>query len=259
MLKMIQKLLTTAVLLLIFTSSSFSQIIEEDTSICQGSPLSITVLVPCFDSIYNQNLTYGAVFDVEGNEYRTIQIGTQTWMAQNLNTSSYRDGTPIAPVTSNSVWFNLDDTETGAWAYFNNDSATYNCPYGKLYNFYAVEDTRGICPTGWHIPTDAEWDILRDFLDPLAAGNVNVAGGKMKSVGTMYWANPNTGATNSSGWSGLPGGYRFSAGFFVSFGTLGTWWSASSRARSLQFDDEVLLDYTSNDKRFGMYCRCIQD
>ncbi|MEX0811308.1 MAG: fibrobacter succinogenes major paralogous domain-containing protein [Chitinophagales bacterium] len=245
---------------LLYSNTLFAQIVQNDTSICAGDSVMIQFIVPCYDSIYNENLTYGVVADVEGNEYKTIQIGTQEWMAQNLKTGTYNNGDPIIRVADNTQWSNLDQNQTGAWAYFDNDSATYDCPYGKLYNFYALEDPRGICPSGWHIPTDAEWNTLRDFLDPAAIGNNNIAGGMMKSVGTMYWAAPNTGATNSSGWSGLPGGYRFSnPGVFASFGSGGFWWSASSRGRSLAFDDAVLLDYNPNDKRFGLSCRCIKD
>jgi len=137
------------------------------------------------------------VTDIDGNEYATIQIGTQVWMAENLRTTKYCNGDPIPNVTDSLQWVNL---ATGAWAH-NNNYSQYENLYGKLYNWYAVDDSRNICPCNWHVPTDAEWTTLIDYL-----GGEGVAGGKMKSTGTQYWLSPNTDATNESGFSGLPGG-----------------------------------------------------
>jgi uncharacterized protein (TIGR02145 family) len=156
--------------------------------------------------------------DQEGNVYKTIVIGTQEWMAENLKTSIYRNGEAI-DITGTSF-------TTGAWS-LNNDSQ-YDCPYGKLYNWYAVVDSRNVCPTGWNVPTDEEWTTLTDYLGGQSDENYNFfAGGKMKSTGFQYWLNPNTEANNESGFSGLPAGIRIFDGTFSSFGNNGFWWSTS--------------------------------
>lgn len=145
----------------------------------------------------------------------SVTIGTQIWSLYNLDVDKYRNGDPIPQVTGLTQWANLT---TGAWCYYNNDPA--NGPiYGKLYNWYAVNDPRGLAPIGWHIPTDAEWTILTNFL-----GGLSVAGGKMKS--TTGWNSPNTGATNSSGFTGLPGGQRTDS-LFNAIGIASYFWSST--------------------------------
>ncbi len=147
----------------------------------------------------------------------SVTIGTQIWGTKNLDVSRYRNGDIIPQVTDPIQWASLT---TGAWCYYNNDPAN-DAIYGKLYNWYAVNDPRGLAPQGWHVPTDAEWTTLTNFL-----GGEAVAGGKMKSTGTQYWVSPNTGATNSSGWTGLPGGARnYDGSSFNSIGNYGNWWS----------------------------------
>jgi uncharacterized protein (TIGR02145 family) len=144
------------------------------------------------------------VTDIDGNTYNTVQIGNQVWMSENLKTSRYRNGGLIPNVTDGTAWSN---STTGAWSYYNNDVSN-NAIYGKSYNWYTtLGDT--LCPTGWGVPTDAEWTTLTTYL-----GGESVAGGKMKSVGTTYWNDPNTGATNESGFSALPGGFRLNFGFY---------------------------------------------
>jgi uncharacterized protein (TIGR02145 family) len=172
------------------------------------------------ESVHNPNLTYGNMTDQEGNVYKTIVIGTQEWMAENLKTSIYRNGDAIATNLSDTDWFN---TQIGAWVFYNNDSQ-YECPYGKLYNWYAVSDPRHVCPTGWHEPTEGEWTILTDYL-----GGEAVAGGKMKTIGMQYWLSPNTSALNESGFSGLPGGLRNGNGVIYNIGETGKWWSSTLR------------------------------
>jgi len=148
----------------------------------------------------------------------TITIGTQIWTNNNLDVSTYRDGTEIPQVTGRTVWQALT---TGAWCYYANTSSN-GTTYGKMYNWYAVNDPRGLAPTGYHVPTDAEWTTLTDYL-----GGESVAGGKMKA--TTLWDSPNLDATNSSGFSGLPGGFRDSTDFpsFNNIGSGGYWWSSS--------------------------------
>jgi uncharacterized protein (TIGR02145 family) len=170
------------------------------------------------------------VTDVDGNTYPTVTICTQVWTTKNLAVTAYSDGTPIPQVTDPTAWANLT---TGAWCYYNNDAAN-NATYGKLYNWYAavgIYDAaslgnpalrKKLAPMGWHVPTDAEWTTLTTCL-----GGESVAGGAMKETGTAHWLSPNTAATNSSGFTGLPGGYRYYNGTFDFIGVLGFWWSSS--------------------------------
>lgn len=193
------------------------------------------------------------VTDIDGNVYRAVQIGGQCWMAENLKTTRYNDGSTIPNVTDNTAWSQLT---TGAWSYYYNSSAN-DATYGKLYNGYAAA-VSNICPQGWHVPTDAEWTVLTDFL-----GGILVAGGKMKA--TTLWITPNIGATNECGFAGLPGGNRNNGGAFL--GTLfygGYWWSASefgavsAGRRALYYYDTGI--WGSNDlKTFGFCLRCIRD
>jgi len=157
----------------------------------------------------------------------------QTWTTQNLSVSRYRNGDPIPQVTDAKQWENLT---TGAWCWYYNDSATYAATYGRLYNGYAVNDPRGLAPQGWHVPSDAEWNKLVKCIDPSADTTIvgyqnTTAGGVMKEVGTCHWTSPNTGATNSSGFAGLPGGSRSGGGSFDTYkddvGKFGVWWSST--------------------------------
>ena len=161
-----------------------------------------------------------SVTDIDGNTYNTVNICGQTWIQSNLNVSHYRNGDIIPQVTDQTEWLNLT---TGAWCYYNNDPAN-GAIYGKLYNWYAVNDPRGLAPQGWHVPNNTEWTNLIDCL-----GGQAVAGGKMKEAGTTHWLSPNTGASNSSGFLGLPGGY-VSANIgipFLGLGNYAEWWSSS--------------------------------
>ena len=198
----------------------------------------------------------GAGVTFDGYTYPSIVLGNgQEWMAENLRTTTYANGDPIPNVTDNTQWSTLT---TGAWAHYNNDSQ-YENPYGKLYNWYTVADSRNVCPTGWHTPTDAEWTVLSDYL-----GGESVAGGKMKSTSTQYWISPNTDATNESGFSGLPGGWRYPNGSFYDVGYSGFWWSSteydagSAWSRGLDYTlGEVLRGY--EDKQKGLAVRCLKD
>jgi uncharacterized protein (TIGR02145 family) len=210
------------------------------------------------------------VADGNGNVYSTVEIGGQVWMAENLRTTVYANGDPIQNVTNNTTWSQLN---TGAWSYYNNTSQNNNI-YGKLYNWYAVNDPRNVCPTGWHVPTDVEWQQLEQALG-MPSGELNSTGdrgilqnvgGKMKSIGTQYWDAPNTGANNWSGFSALPGGYRggSSGGLFFSLGNIGYWWSASgsgsdiATSRDLGNDDAGIGRYSLG-KRYGIAVRCVRD
>jgi uncharacterized protein (TIGR02145 family) len=201
-----------------------------------------------------------------------VTIGTQIWASTNLDVTTYRDGTPIPQVTDPTQWGNLT---TGAWCYYNNDSTT-GATYGKIYNWYAVAGIHDndpntpnkiLAPTGWHIPSDSEWSTLINYLDPNANGGLtvpNVAGSAMKETGTTHWFSPNTGATNSSGFTGLPGGYRFVDGSYAGLGINGYWWSSSENGvggawyRNLNFESTNATKIGQG-KELGYSVRCIRD
>ncbi len=151
------------------------------------------------------------VFDIDGNVYHTVTIGTQVWMIENLKTTKYNDGTIIPLETDQAAWYNLN---APGYCWYNNDENANKDVYGALYNWHAL-NTGKLCPVGWHVPSDEEWTILIDYL-----GDEQVAGGKMKESGTTHWASPNTGATNSSGFTGLPAGFRGASGFIIGMAAL---------------------------------------
>ena len=210
----------------------------------------------------------GAGVTFNGYTYASIVLGNgQEYMAENLRTTTYANGDPIPNVTDPSQWGVLT---TGAWSHFNNDSQ-YENPYGKLYNWYTVSDPRNVCPIGWHVPTDTEYNALIGYLDPsfdplVSDGSQSAsAGGKMKSTGTQYWQNPNTSATNESGFSGLPGGNRNGIGEFSGIGQSGTWWSSAAFANTNNAWNRGML-YNNGDvtryydyKQIGFSVRCLKD
>ena len=159
----------------------------------------------------------GVVTDVDGNYYHTVKIGSQVWMAENLKTSKYNDGRAIPLVTDNTHWAGLS---APAYCWYNNDESGFKATYGALYNWNAV-NTDYICPTGWHVPDDAEWTTLTTFV-----GGMSVAGGKLKEKGTAHWLWDNSVSTDENGFTALPGGFRLMENF-VSIGSLGIWWSSS--------------------------------
>lgn len=196
------------------------------------------------------------VSDVDGNKYTFVQIGQQVWMDKNLDVETYRNGDVIPQVTDAKEWAAL---KTGAWCYHSNNKAN-GVIYGKLYNWYVVNDPRGLAPKGWHLPSNAEWKILSTFL-----GGASLAGGKMKSTGTSIWDSPNLGATNESGFSGLPGNTRYNIiGNFGDFGTFGVWWS--TEAANVKDAWYNVLENSSEQfrsmfsaKESGFSVRCLKD
>ena len=226
------------------------------------------------------NIAGPNVTDIDGNVYASVTNCGLTFTKQNLNVSKYSDGTPIPQVTNPTDWANLT---TGAWCYYNNDPAS-EAVYGKLYNWYAAAGIydaaslanpalrKKLAPTGWHVPTDSEWSSLINCLDPNADGGntlPNVAGGKMKSTGTLQagtglWQSPNTDATNESGFTGLPGGCRCGAGTAAGIGIGGLWWSSSENdassawSRDLNNGNGNAFGYYGF-KKFGFSVRCLRD
>jgi uncharacterized protein (TIGR02145 family) len=168
---------------------------------------------------FNENLTYGTVTDIDGISYKTIQIGQQVWMAENLKTSKLNDGTAIPLITDNALWTN---TQTPAYCWFDNNQEIYGNIYGAYYNWFTV-NTGKLCPAGWHIPADNEFQQLVDIL-----GGNSISGSKLKEAGTNNWSASNKDATNASGFTALPAGMRGSQdGTFDGQGIYGGWWSAT--------------------------------
>jgi uncharacterized protein (TIGR02145 family) len=199
------------------------------------------------------------VSDVDNNTYNTVQIGTQCWTQSNLKVSKYSNGDNIPTGLSNSAW---ENTTSGAYAIYNNAPVNDGL-YGKLYNHYAVTDGRGLCPTGWHVPSDAEWTTLENQL-----GGSSVAGGALKSTATQPtpggWASPNSGATNSSGFTALPGGFRLNSGDFFHLTDYGYWWSSSVNSGSNVWFRYLYVNFSSfNRSSFnrlnGLSVRCLKD
>jgi len=185
----------------------------------------------------------------------TVSVCNETWMIKNLDVSTYSNGDPIPQVTDSAQWVNLT---TGAWCYYMNDAA--NGPvYGKLYNWYAVNDPRGLAPAGYHVATHDEWNSLVACL-----GGDSLAGGKIKETGFAHWLSPNTDATNSSGLKGLPAGLRDFDGEFIAMSSYGAWWSATevdntySWAHNVYYNDGVHLGFEDL-KILGYSVRCVKD
>lgn len=220
--------------------------------------VSLLILVGCHTASgpepgNNSGNGLGSVTDIDGNVYQTVQIGDLIWMAENLKVTRYRNGDLIPNVTGDRDWLNLS---SGAWVNYVNNSELDEV-YGKLYNWYAIHDPRGLCPTGWFIPSHDDWETLTSFL-----GGQEYAGGKMKTRGTSHWKSPNTGATNESGFSGLPGGARRHDGVFTSLNENGHWWSsteigaASAWSRGLNYNAARILK-ANHSKKNGFSVRCV--
>lgn len=195
------------------------------------------------------------VKDVDGNIYKAVTLGSQVWMQENLRTTRYRNADPLSNLTADSSW---SESTAGAYCDYENDTAQ-SAVYGRLYNWHAVNDSRKICPEGWHVPTDQEWQALVDFL-----GGDAVAGGKLKEAGTAHWAAPNTGATNESGFTALPGGSRLNDGMFLLNGTHAFFWSATATTGDYAWyryieDLDATIGRTAENVRNGLSIRCVRD
>jgi uncharacterized protein (TIGR02145 family) len=186
---------------------------------------------------------------------QSVTIGTQVWMTKNLDVTKFRNGDLIPQAKTNDEWEQAGKNKQPAWCYYANNKKNGK-KYGKLYNWYAVSDPRGLAPDGWHVPSDAEWTVLSNYI-----GGEDVAGKKMKS--TSGWEGFD-GGTNESGFSGLPGGYRYSFGNFGNLGVSGYWWSSTEGSPSSAYD--LYLDHSLNYlvrsgsvKGGGLSVRCLKD
>lgn len=197
----------------------------------------------------------GTVTDVDGNVYNTVVIGTQVWLKENLKVTKLNDGTAIPLIIDNIEW---RDLSTPGYCWFENNPATYEDLYGGYYNWFTVK-TGKLCPAGWHVPTDAEWTILNDYL-----GGQYAAGGKMKETGTSHWQAPNTDASNDSGFTALPAGMRLWDGTYDYDSMFGYWWSSTESTaeyawyRTIQHDWGN-LNRGAPDKTCGLSVRCIKN
>ena len=222
------------------------------------SPKITLILLIAICSCASIILSAQSVTDIDGAVYQTIKIGNQTWMQQNLNVSQFRNGDPIPEVTTDTEWEKAGLEKKPAWCYYESNT-DHGKIYGKLYNWYAIHDKRGLAPKGWHIPTNEEWKAIATFL-----GGPDLAGKKLKEKGTTHWKSPNKDATNDSGFTGLPGGLNYSFGSFVSMGNAGYWWTADEDGEetallySLSHENSTLLDLFLN-KGVGISVRCIKD
>lgn len=231
-----------------------------------GVPILITLSLVCCTNEASE----GVVVDTDGNEYGTVRIGEQLWMAENLKVMHYRDGSTIPNVEDGNEWSNL---ETGAYSAYENNSE-YASTLGLLYNWYAAMDIRGICPEGWHVPSDEEWMELEIYLG-ISEDEVHHTdwrgtdeGGKLKEAGTQYWQDPNTDATNETGFSARPGGgragYSFYGGNFYYVETKATYWTSTESnsteaiLRELENDETGIFRFSIS-KRNGFSIRCLRD
>ena len=206
-------------------------------------------------NVLNTSISYGEITDVEGNAYKTVNIAGVEWMAENLRTRHYANGDliPLQPVQLN--WFN---TLEGAFSWYGGDSLNYACPYGGLYNHYAIEDTRGVCPAGWHVPADSDWNYL------IAVAGGLSAGAHIKSEGTLYWSPPNTAALNSTGFSALPSGMRHYTGTYWHIEEYAYYWSidplgeTDASGCTVNFNSRN-AGISGGNRNAGFAVRCIRD
>ena len=196
------------------------------------------------------------VSDIDGNVYSVVTIGTQCWLGENLKVTHFRDGSPIPEITDDETWKLLNTPSMASYNNDNNNDATY----GKLYNWFAIGDSRGICPEGYHVPHNNEFTVLTKYLDPEG----DYASGRLKEAGTEHWLTPNTGANNSSGFTGLPGGMRFREGQYDFLGQNGLFWSTredddfEAYFLTLTYNSAV-AHQTVMFKQAGFSCRCVKD
>jgi len=203
------------------------------------------------DSDENEPVKNTDIKDRDGNIYTSVKIGTQTWLVENLKTRTYRNGDSI-PTTTRDV--SGETAPKYQWAY-DNDQRNVNF-YGRLYTWNVITDSRGICPVGWHVPSDQEWESLKSYLG-------TGAGGKLKETGTLHWNPPNTGATNETGFTAVPGGYRSFEGEFVSLGISNYFWSTTpdnnrSWGQRL-FHSDANSERWSFNRQAGVTVRCLKD
>ena len=218
----------------------------------------ITISIIIFFTSCEKEAYLNMVRDADGNGYTMVTIGTQIWMKENLKTAKYNDGSAVQLLTDITKW--SDSTNTGYCWYDGDDNNS--SPYGALYNWYAVK-TGKLCPKGWHVPSDAEWTTLTEYL-----GGEKVAGGKLKEAGPMHWSSLSARTNNESGFTALPGGYRNSVGSFDGIRNNGNWWTSTEDSATvserLVYMRWMNVSYPNvfrdlGGKKNGYSVRCIKD
>ncbi|MBN2481134.1 MAG: fibrobacter succinogenes major paralogous domain-containing protein [Bacteroidales bacterium] len=222
---------------------------------CELEKPSLDTFIADPDIIFNSDLSYGSINDTDGNIYKTIKIGDQTWLAENLRTTKYNDGTSIPHVKNNVSWIS---SNVPAYCWYDNNMRNKNI-YGALYNWYTI-NTEKLCPCDWHVPTDAEWTILVNYISGLSGDE-----DKLKEIGTLHWNAAGSEVTNQIGFTALPAGYRnWENGHFMGEGGLGFWWTSSQHSESVSWAREIENRYSGVFKGImnnnnGLSVRCIKD
>jgi uncharacterized protein (TIGR02145 family) len=222
-----------------------------------GFLLSITLTQSCSKKDGSAKVDDSAIKDGDGNVYTSVQIGTQVWMVENLKTTKYNNGDLIGTTSPSTLNIGAESLPKYQWTYEGNE--TNVSVYGRLYTWYAVTDSRNICPKGWHVPTDNEWAALNSLL-----GGEGVSGGKLKETGLSHWITPNSDANNSSGFTATPGGWRYYGGASEYLGYFSYWWSSTEENadnawwRQVNYGGPSLSRNTMN-KKFGLSVRCLKD
>jgi len=203
-------------------------------------------------------MTGETVTDYDGNVYHVLKTGSQDWLAENLKVTHFSDGSAIDKIKGSTAWEETSENERAAYCDYKNNEAN-SAVYGRLYNFFAVNDPRGLCPEGWHVASDEEWLSLTG-----GTGGDSIAGGILKETGLTHWKAPNTDAVDSFGFSALPGGFRWFSGYFEGLKLRGVWWT-SSCANDVDAVTRY-IDYQApdcmkdlNNKRHGASVRCVRD
>lgn len=243
-----------------FKSDSKGRLATVDMNYAIGDRLKLTGISGNYSTIImdmplsSKTITFYFIIcsDGDGNNYPVVQIGTQMWMAENLKTTKMNDASPIFNVIDNVIW---DSYTSPAYCWYNNDGAAYKDLYGALYNWHAI-NTGKLCPTGWHAPFDNEWTALVTFL-----GGESNAGGKLKETGTVHWIIINTGATNESGFTALPGGTRYvGVAEFSSIGQRAAWWTATMPyTYSIWNNENSVFHGSFSNAEDGFSVRCVKD
>jgi uncharacterized protein (TIGR02145 family) len=197
--------------------------------------------------------TIANAIDYDGYVYKTVKIGTQVWIAENLKTIKFNDGTDIPFAKESSEW---PTSSTPTYCWYNNDEIKYKTSYGALYNWYAVSSGK-LCPTGWHVPSDTDWSVLTNYLGE------DEVGAKLREVGTAHWFD-NSNSTNETGFTALPGGYCNYSGGFSNIENIGMWWSSTEQSANSAWYRSLMSYYysmgrNSNNKVYGFSVRCLQD
>jgi uncharacterized protein (TIGR02145 family) len=226
---------------------------EQDTQIMKNQLILFAIFLIFSVTSFGQRQG-SAVTDIDGNVYHKVKIGSQVWMVENLKVSHYRNGDPI-PNIKDSTW---DHLKAGAYCNYDNDT-NHSAAYGCLYNWYAVNDNRGLAPAGWHIPANAEWEELMSYL-----GGEALAGDQLKEKGRVHWEEPGTDATNKSGFTALPGGFLQRSGVSYGMGFIGCWWSSSGNYMTVAGSKNLptglnVLEWDYNYTKCGFAVRLIKN